>query len=422
MPGTRWSFPPGVLIVCLRITGTPIQGQGDSHISSRLGQGSCCNAQRRTSLSGSEAGRAGRHRQAFQSSGDPFDVNSRLFLPSPEIRTDLPERQDGCHRAGPPECRLVVTTSQRDRIMELKQLTDALGAHAPDIVRWSGAIAKQLRKFNIALEGKSSGSSNTDALTLADLTVQELVVAALRDRAPILRHCRIEAEEANGDLAAFAAESPYVLALDPIDGTKYYRDRTGSGWAVLLHLRTRETVHYSLCFAPEAGPNGMWMEAVGDRLVCGPDQLDRPARQVLDDLPPVDLKRSVTSRNIYLIGFQKRDVERAGQVTGLGLTGVAPDDMPGSIYPLLASGEFAGSLIHSPNIYDFPLSLQIARMLGGDSVWVHNGQPVHFDELWMDTRADMLRLPGIVATSPDRTILKQLCDLARDWPKERYID
>ena len=306
--------------------------------------------------------------------------------------------------------------------MSLPEIITALSTYAPDIIRWGGAVATRLRQFNISLEGKSSGSSNTDALTLADLTVQELVVAALRDRAPILRTCRIEAEEVTGDLDAFASESEYVISLDPIDGTKYYRDKTGDQWAVMLHLRSRETVHYSLVLVPEDKQTGTWVEAFDDHIVCGPDDLSRPARQVLDAMSPIQTSNWSGSNSIYLIGFQDRDVERSQQVTGLGLNGVAPDDMPGSIYPLLASGEFGGSLIHSPNIYDFPVSLHIARILGGDAVWVHNGESVHFDETWLDDRADMLRLPGIVACSPKREVLQHLCDLAADWPKQRYID
>ncbi|MFP6763864.1 MAG: inositol monophosphatase family protein [Planctomycetaceae bacterium] len=305
---------------------------------------------------------------------------------------------------------------------ELQEITAALSTHCPDILRWCGAIAKKLRQFNVAIDGKSSGSSNTDALTLADLTVQELAVAALRDRSKVLQSCRIEAEEENGDLTAFAAESEYVISLDPIDGTKYYRDRTGDQWCVMLHLRTRDTVHYSLVFVPEDGESGTWVEAVDDCIRVGPDNPRLPARQALDALTPVDPERWGGSSRFYLIGFQKRDLERAREVSELGLTGVAPDDMPGSIYPLLASGEFAGSLIHSPNIYDYPVSMQLARILGGESVWVHNGEPVNFDELWMDERADMLRLPGIVATSPHREFLTQLCELAKDWPQERYVD
>ncbi len=297
----------------------------------------------------------------------------------------------------------------------------ALSVQMPAILRWSGAIAKRLRQFNIAVTGKkTSGSAATDALTLADLSLQELIVAALRDSDPIFRHCRIEAEESTGDLLRFAPEGDLVIALDPIDGTKQYRDKTGNGYATMLHLRTPEQVLYSLVYVPEKGESGWWLEVSEDRIACGPDDPSRPPLDVVRSLPTYSTENRPQSDRIYLIGFQHRDALAADKVTAAGLHGVAPDNMPGSIYELLARGEFGGSLIHSPNIYDFPVSTQIARQLGGDAVWVHNGEPVHFREMWMDDTADMLRLPGIVACSPDRQILKTLCELARDWNPDRY--
>ena len=304
--------------------------------------------------------------------------------------------------------------------MELKTLTDALGAHLPDVVRWAGAVARRLRHFDIALEGKSSGSPNTDALTLADLTVQELLTAALRDRNPLFRQCRLEAEEESGDLECFALESDYTIAIDPIDGTKQYRDKTGNGYGVILTLRSDETVHYSLILLPEAGQNGTWVEARGDRVVVGSDDLSRPAREVLDTLPAIDPAARPASKKVYLIGFQENDRARAKMVSDVGLEGVSPDQMPGSIYPLLARGQFDGSLIHSPNVYDFPVSLHIARVLGGDALWVHNGDPVDFRETWNDERADMVRLPGIVACGVNRENLMTLVELAKDWNPDRY--
>jgi 3'(2'), 5'-bisphosphate nucleotidase len=298
----------------------------------------------------------------------------------------------------------------------------ALRQHAPPLMRWAGAIARRLRQFNIALTGKHSGNANTDALTLADLTVQELLVAGLRDADPVLKSCRIEAEETTGDLAAFVKESPLVIALDPIDGTKQFRDHTGNGYAVMLHLRNRGTVLYSLIYAPEMGPQGTWVEAYEGVVKCGSDDFTKTAGQLLGSLPNITPATRPESKSMYLIGFQKRDVECAHAVTKAGLKGFSPDEMPGSIYPLLATGEFGGSLIHSPNIYDFPVSLHIARILGGDAVWVHNGQPVNFDEMWMDDRADMLRLPGIVACAVNRDSLRILCELAKDWNPVRYVD
>lgn len=299
----------------------------------------------------------------------------------------------------------------------------ALQRELPRVVRWAGAIARQLRQHNIALAGKSSGSRETDALTLADLTVQELLVGALRDGDPVFRRCRIEAEETTGDLAAFAPESPLTIALDPIDGTKQFRDHTGNGYAVMVHVRTVETVVASLVLAPETGPHGTWLQAFGDVVKCGPDAPRRSANDVLAALPPITrASRPATSKRIYLIGFQTEDRARAELVTQTGLEGVPPDDMPGSIYPLLATGEFAGSLIHSPNIYDFPVALHLARVFGGDAVWVHSGAPVDFRRTWLDDRADMLRLPDIVACAVDPNVRAKLVSLARDWNRQRYSD
>ncbi|MBX3437132.1 MAG: inositol monophosphatase [Planctomycetaceae bacterium] len=310
--------------------------------------------------------------------------------------------------------------AETENDVHLQRIIAVLAKTMPPVMRWSGAIARTLRKYNIALTGKSSGSANTDALTLADLTVQELLVGALRDADPILRTCRIEAEETTGDLDAFAVDGPLTIALDPIDGTKQFRDRTGNGYCVMLHLRSHDDVHYTLVYLPETGPQGTWVEVRGDVVKCGSDNLQMPAGEVLSSLPPITNAQRQDAQGIYLIGFQKRDTERAQNVTSAGLRGFAPDDMPGSIYPLLATGEFAGSLIHTPNVYDFPASLHIARALGGDALWVANGQPVHFGQTWNDETADMLRLPGIVACSPDRRVLDTLCGLAKDWDPRRY--
>lgn len=296
----------------------------------------------------------------------------------------------------------------------------ALSVQMPAIMRWAGTIARRLRQFNIALSGKSSGSASTDALTMADLTLQELLVAALRDTDPIFQHCRIEAEETTGDLARFAQVSDLVISLDPIDGTKQYRDKTGNGYAVMLHLRNAADVLYSLVYIPEKGEHGWWVEAAENRVACGPDDPARPALDVVRSLPTFTPDNHPRSPQIYLIGFQHREQLAADRVTAAGLQGVAADNMPGSIYELLARGEFGGSLIHSPNVYDFPVSLQIARQLGGDAVWVHSGEPVHFRETWLDDRADMVRLPGIVACSPYPDMLQTLCAVARDWNRDRY--
>lgn len=300
------------------------------------------------------------------------------------------------------------------------QLVDALAQHMPSVMRWCGELARQLQQHDISIGGKSSGFSNTDALTLADLSVQELLIAALRDGHPIFRQCRIEAEESTGELHRFAEQSEFVIALDPIDGTKQFRDRTGDGWSVMLHLRTASDVLYSLVYVPSAGPQGRWVE-VRDRVIrVGDDDRSRAARDVLDSIPPNPLGTGPQSDKIYMIGFVGREKESVAAVTAAGLTGVPADDTPGCLYDLLATGEFGGSLIHSPNVYDYPVSAQIVRLGGGDSIRVRTGERAEFRDLWLDERSNMLRLRGIVATAFNREILDRLRSVARDWSEDRY--
>lgn len=315
-----------------------------------------------------------------------------------------------------------MTWPTNDHVMNDTIPYSVLRNEVAGVIRWGGSVARELRKHNIAIANKQSGSAHTDALTLADLSVQELVVSALRDLHPFFRTCRIEAEEKNGDLGCFSDSSPLTIALDPIDGTKQFRDHTGDGWCVMLHIRNDEQVLASLIFAPEMGPQGLWVYVDPDGVRYGEDDPSRPAGEVVNALPITKYAKANWKPNIYLIGFQKHDPDSARKVSELGMKGFAPDEMPGSIYPLIASGEFEGSLIHTPNVYDFPISLHIVRQLGGDAVWVHNGEPVHFRETWLDERAGMLRLPGIVACTIDDGLRQKLVDLARDWNPIRYRD
>ena len=294
----------------------------------------------------------------------------------------------------------------------------ALSVHMPPVLRWAGAIARRLRGFNIGLAGKSSGSAATDALTLADLSLQELIVSALRDCDPIFRHCRIDAEESTGDLGKFPSEADLTIGIDPIDGTKKYRDGQGP-YSIMLHLRSRSTVLYSLVYQPEQGSEGWWVEARDERIVSGPDDHTRSATDVLRSLPVSLVPTSETPR-IYMTGFMQSEQDAIDRVRTIGIDGSWWNSASAAPYQLFASRQLCGALIHSPNVYDFPVSLHLCRILGGDAVWVHNNESVHFQETWLDSKSDMRRLPGIVACSSDPVILQKLVTLSKDWNPDRY--
>ena len=287
-------------------------------------------------------------------------------------------------------------------------------------MRWAGAVARQLRRHDIALGGKHSGVAATDALTIADLSVQELLVAALRDMGPVVRACRLQAEESSGDVRAFAAESDVTIGIDPIDGTLAYRDRTHHGYGVMVHVRTAERVDYSLMYLPESGPGGLWLEARDGRIVLGPDDTTRAARAVLDALPAITPATRSRSRRIVLSELFADDDEGLRRLNAAGLEPVIANHLEDSIFPLLLRGDVAGSISHTPNVYDFPVASHLVRLLGGDAVWTHTGRPIDFRSIWRDERANTLRLPGIVAYASDRAIVGTLVEIARDWNPERY--
>src|SRR5262249_42364663 len=154
-----------------------------------------------------------------------------------------------------------------------------------------------------------------------------------------VRACRIEAEETTGDLARFADRSEWVLAIDPVDGTRDYRDRIGTRYSVMLHARTAETVRYSMVYLPEEGREGTWLEVRGECIVLGPDDHSRPARAVLDALAPIAADQPRNLQRILVSGFKGGgDAGRAQAVSAAGLDGVLGDDTPGSLFPLMASG------------------------------------------------------------------------------------
>jgi 3'(2'), 5'-bisphosphate nucleotidase len=188
----------------------------------------------------------------------------------------------------------------------------------------------------------------------------------------------------------------------------------------MLHLRTPDTVRYSLVYLPEDGPQGSWLEVTAGGIRLGPDDVARPARTVLDGLAALDPARRPSGRRVLVGGFLAADRERARAVDAAGLDGLVGSERPGSLYPAMARGEIEGVLFHTPNVYDFPVCLHLARRLGGDAVWVRDGTPVHFRELWRDERASMLRLRGIVACAVDRAVLRVLVELAREWSPLRY--
>ena len=130
----------------------------------------------------------------------------------------------------------------------------------------------------------------------------------------------------------------------------------------MLNLRSVETVHYSLVYIPEVGPNGIWVEAVGNQIRCGDDDPNRPAIDVLRDLVPIDGNARPDSKTIRL-SPPLDTPEHLQVIADTGLEPIKAVPASGNLYDLFARGAVSGQVIHTPNVYDFPVFLHIAPPL-----------------------------------------------------------
>ncbi len=292
------------------------------------------------------------------------------------------------------------------------QLINTLGARMPDIIRWCGAVARQLRKHDVAVADKGTGYAPADALTLADLSIQEILVDALRDFGPQFHRCRLEVEEDTGDTSAFASESPYTIAIDPIDGTKHFRDRTSDGYGILISLRRADASLYSLAFFPEQGRVGEWVEVNGDRIVHALDDTSMPARHVLDAAPGLDAHAVGRSNTIWVTGYRTNRTVVGKHLAREGLAVVMSDSYSDHVCTELAKGRVDGMLMNRPGVYDAPMWMHVLAALSGVACWAHNRERVDFRDVWYDENTRTQRLSGVVACARDEDQLARLVAVA----------
>ena len=292
-------------------------------------------------------------------------------------------------------------------------LIATLAARMPDLFRWCGAAARQLRRHDVAVADKGVGYAAADALTLADLSIQEILVDAIRDFGDGFLECRLEVEEETGDQEVFAKESELTIAIDPIDGTLHFRDRTSDGYGVLISLRRNDRSFYSLGFFPEQGPCGEWVEVKDNRVVHTLDDTSMPARQRLDStvaLVPGDVPRCET---IWLTGYRTDRRLVAEHLAREGLTAAMSDSHGLHICTELVVGRVDGLLMSHPGVYDAPMWMHVLTALGGVACWVENGEPVDFRDSWYDATCKGYRLSGVIACARDATRLRQLVEVGR---------
>ena len=105
--------------------------------------------------------------------------------------------------------------------MSPESLLECLEGLEPDFVRASQTALRMQRGVQ-SYNKLQTGNPAVDIVTEADLATQETILKALRSTSLI--GCRLLAEEDTESVQAFAAESKFYLALDPIEAPPYTQE------------------------------------------------------------------------------------------------------------------------------------------------------------------------------------------------------
>lgn len=114
-------------------------------------------------------------------------------------------------------------------------------------------IIVETRKNMVVVEEKSDG----DSATIADVKIGEIFDTKLPQLLP--NSIVIQEESFNEDTYNLALKTKYVWVVDPIDGTKAFRDTTNSEWCVGVCLLEDFNPILSLVYIPEKWLNKTYL-------------------------------------------------------------------------------------------------------------------------------------------------------------------
>lgn len=106
-------------------------------------------------------------------------------------------------------------------------------------------IIVETRKNMVVVEEKSDG----DSATIADIKIGEIFDVKLPQLLP--ESIVIQEESFNEDVYKLALKTKYVWVVDPIDGTKAFRDTSNAEWCVGVCLLENLNPILSLVYIPE---------------------------------------------------------------------------------------------------------------------------------------------------------------------------
>jgi fructose-1,6-bisphosphatase/inositol monophosphatase family enzyme len=221
--------------------------------------------------------------------------------------------------------------------MSPEPLIECLEDLEADFVRASQTALRMQRGVQ-SYNKLQTGNPAVDIVTEADLATQEAILKAFRST-PLIG-CRLLAEEDTESVQAFAAESDFYLALDPIDGTAVYA-RGGEHFSTIVSLHDGNDFLYMFIHFPA------WDWTL---------KMARGKYVALGTTPKLPVLADSENAIIYWSGSPERnlakDILLNVEANGLKFRRMSSfSKVVGSI-ELFAAGKVAGVYYENMNVYD----------------------------------------------------------------------
>jgi len=239
--------------------------------------------------------------------------------------------------------------------MSPESLLECLEGLEPDFVRAS-QTALRMQGGVQSYNKLQTGNPAVDIVTEADLATQETILKAVRPT-PLIG-CRLLAEEDTESVQAFAAESKFYLALDPIDGTAVYA-RGGEHFSTIVSLHDGDDFLYMFIHFPA------WNWTL---------RIARGKYVALGTTPKLPELTESENNIIYWSGSPERNLAKEilldVEAKGLKFRRMSSFGKAIGSIELFAGGKIAGVYYENMNVYDGCAEYAIAS---------GRGQPLYSD-------------------------------------------
>ncbi len=237
-----------------------------------------------------------------------------------------------------------------ERVIQI--LNDVL----PETLEEAGKEGIRIQEKGTDIKSSSktaTGNEAIDLVTEADLALQSIILSKLLRTE--LRRCIVMAEEDTKEVTQFTGEEDICITLDPVNGTKRFRDGS-MAWEIVVGARDARQALFTCSHSPRLGytirideDNGIQED--GQLPFSGNEQKKVMARR-FDEL--------LEEHQVLKYFFAEQDLEIVKEDAPIPeINGRAGRNIA------FVGGNLKGILIRNANVYDGILPVHFAKHSGG---------------------------------------------------------